>query len=283
MATARPCAVDADAPVATPARPASATPRLGLRARITLAFALGAALLSALLAGTTWALTRENLLNQREAAATRQAYLNAQLMQRPAPRADDDTEPLLDAAQLARRRAALARRCIQRRRSALVLGRAPRVRPATRCPPSLRSVVDDGQAGPHALRLDGEPELRSASRCPTSGRAVLRGRVARPRPQSTLESLAVSLFGAVARHHARRRRARLVGQPADPAPAGRRRRGRRGHRRRPARHPPRARPTTPTSTCSSRRSTTWPRPSRSASSATAGSRPTSATSCARRS
>ena len=39
-------------------------PRLGLRARITLAFAIGAALLSALLATTTWALTRENLLDR---------------------------------------------------------------------------------------------------------------------------------------------------------------------------------------------------------------------------
>jgi hypothetical protein len=34
---------------------------MGLRARITLAFTLGALVLSALLAGTTFALTRENL------------------------------------------------------------------------------------------------------------------------------------------------------------------------------------------------------------------------------
>ncbi len=51
--------------------------RLGLRARITLAFAIGALLLSALLSGTTWALTRENLLNQRESAATVIVYQNA--------------------------------------------------------------------------------------------------------------------------------------------------------------------------------------------------------------
>ena len=52
-------------------------PRLGLRARITLAFTLGAALLSTLLAGTTWALTRENIINQRESSASRQAFRNA--------------------------------------------------------------------------------------------------------------------------------------------------------------------------------------------------------------
>jgi len=41
---------------------------LGLQARITMAFALGALLLSVLLAGTTFALTRANLANQRENA-----------------------------------------------------------------------------------------------------------------------------------------------------------------------------------------------------------------------
>jgi signal transduction histidine kinase len=51
--------------------------RFGLRARITLAFGLGALLLSALLAGTTYALTRENLLNQRNSAATDRALTNA--------------------------------------------------------------------------------------------------------------------------------------------------------------------------------------------------------------
>lgn len=56
------------------------TRRLGLRARITLAFAIGALLLSALLSGTTWALTRENLLNQRESAAAVIVYQNARIV-----------------------------------------------------------------------------------------------------------------------------------------------------------------------------------------------------------
>ena len=58
------------------------TRRLGLRARITLAFAIGALLLSALLATTTWALTRENLLNQREDSATVIVFQNAGIVQR---------------------------------------------------------------------------------------------------------------------------------------------------------------------------------------------------------
>ncbi len=44
-------------------------------------FALGAALLSVLLSGATYLLTRRNLLAQREAAAISQAYRDAQIMQ----------------------------------------------------------------------------------------------------------------------------------------------------------------------------------------------------------
>ena len=55
-------------------------PRPGLRARITLAFTLSAALLSTLLAGTTWALVRENIVSQRESSATRQAFRNSEVI-----------------------------------------------------------------------------------------------------------------------------------------------------------------------------------------------------------
>lgn len=54
--------------------------RPGLRARITLAFGLGALLLSTVLAGTTWTLTRSQLLDQRERTSLRQVYLNARLV-----------------------------------------------------------------------------------------------------------------------------------------------------------------------------------------------------------
>jgi signal transduction histidine kinase len=60
-----------------PHRPATKRPRLGLRARVTLTFALGAALLSAAMSVITFGLTRENLLNQREETAVAQAFLNA--------------------------------------------------------------------------------------------------------------------------------------------------------------------------------------------------------------
>ena len=62
-----------------------------------------------------------------------------------------------------------------------------------------------------------------------------------------------------------------------------RRRRRRQHRLRRARHPARGGEPTPTSTASPGRSTTWPTPCRRGSSASTASRPTSATSCGRRS
>ncbi|MBI2703732.1 MAG: HAMP domain-containing protein [Actinobacteria bacterium] len=68
-----------------------ATRRLGLRARLTLIFALGAALLSAILSVTTWELTRENLLLQRLDAARQSAIANATFVSKELklPRAAD--------------------------------------------------------------------------------------------------------------------------------------------------------------------------------------------------
>jgi signal transduction histidine kinase len=65
------------------------TRRLGLRARITLAFAVGALLLSVLLSTTTLALTRSNLLDQREEAAIVLVYQNAGIVQQQAGNVDD--------------------------------------------------------------------------------------------------------------------------------------------------------------------------------------------------
>ena len=59
--------------------------RLGLRARITIAFALGAMVLSVILASTTFALTRANLLNQRESAVLSQVYVNANIVKNRLP------------------------------------------------------------------------------------------------------------------------------------------------------------------------------------------------------
>jgi two-component system, OmpR family, sensor histidine kinase MtrB len=56
--------------------------RLGLRARITLAFALGSLLLSVTLSTSTWAFTRQSQLNQREVSAIDRLYRNGEQVRR---------------------------------------------------------------------------------------------------------------------------------------------------------------------------------------------------------
>lgn len=64
-------------------------PRLGLRARVTLAFAIGALLLSMAMSLLVIGVARSNLVSQREASATQQVYLNAQVVRsRVTPEAD---------------------------------------------------------------------------------------------------------------------------------------------------------------------------------------------------
>ncbi len=63
---------------------------LGLRARITAVFAAGALALSASLAFATYELTRSNLLDERERAAVRAAYLDASFVRTGLGGADPD-------------------------------------------------------------------------------------------------------------------------------------------------------------------------------------------------
>jgi two-component system, OmpR family, sensor histidine kinase MtrB len=68
-------------------------PRLGLRARITIAFAVAALVMSAVLAVATLGLTRQNLLDQRESNATALTYQNAEAVSRQLPATTTSGEP----------------------------------------------------------------------------------------------------------------------------------------------------------------------------------------------
>jgi two-component system sensor histidine kinase MtrB len=70
--------------------------RLGLRARLTVAFTLGALVLSALLAFVSYGLARGNLVHQRESSAARQAYLNARVLRDSLPRLGGNEQVMLD-------------------------------------------------------------------------------------------------------------------------------------------------------------------------------------------
>lgn len=69
--------------------------RLGLRSRLTAAFALGAALLSTLLAVVTYTLVRDNLVSQRETSATDQAFRDASFVRDGLRRAGAEPAQLL--------------------------------------------------------------------------------------------------------------------------------------------------------------------------------------------
>jgi hypothetical protein len=53
--------------------------QLGLRARVTVAFALGALALSTILSALAYGLVRSNLVQQRESSARAQAFVNARV------------------------------------------------------------------------------------------------------------------------------------------------------------------------------------------------------------
>ncbi|MFZ6006000.1 MAG: ATP-binding protein [Actinomycetota bacterium] len=163
------------------------TRRLGLRARITLAFAIGALLLSTLLSATSWALTRENLLNQRENAASVIVYQNARIVRaRVTP--DSDKQELVSSL-------------------STPLGSQPilyfdeefvSLTPEfgqDALPISLRDRVLSGQ--PARMRYDLRGEMRLAVGIPIpSADAAYFEIVPLDDLESTLEALGVSLVGA---------------------------------------------------------------------------------------
>lgn len=161
--------------------------RLGLRARITFAFAATTAVLSALMAGTTWGLTRENLINQREASSTRQFRIDAETVS-AAVEADRNPEELGDTLEL-----------LQAPRPILEIDGQPPVENVPNygsqvIPDSLREAVQGGQASRMLVTINGEPELVLGM--PIGDDAAFYEIVPFDELEDTLRSLAVSLFGA---------------------------------------------------------------------------------------
>jgi signal transduction histidine kinase len=162
--------------------------RLGLRTRITLAFAFGALFLSALLAGTTWALTRENLLNQRESAATRLVYQNASVVRDRLGPADPDPVDLLSSLQTP-----------AGSRPVLLIGDewfplSPEYGEDA-LPLALREAVANGQ--PARMRYSFNSEKQLAVGVPITAAGASYFEIVSLRElESTLESLGVSLLGA---------------------------------------------------------------------------------------
>ncbi|HYF44802.1 MAG TPA: HAMP domain-containing sensor histidine kinase [Acidimicrobiales bacterium] len=166
--------------------------RPGLRARITLAFALGAMLLSALLASTTWGLTRTQLLDQREDSALRQVYANARLVRQSLSAAENLAD--LDATELLS-----SLQTPVGSRPILVFD--GEFFPLTldfgedALPDSLREAIADGRAATMRFNYKGEPEFAVGVPIPAQDAAYFEV-VSLSDLDNTLESLGFVLIGA---------------------------------------------------------------------------------------
>jgi two-component system sensor histidine kinase MtrB len=170
-------------------RRAAISRRLGLRARITLAFAIGALLLSALLSATTIALTRENLLNQREDSAMVLVFQNARTVQNRVPSPETDQQALL-----ASLSTPLGARPILYYDEQYVALSPEYGQDAL--PRELRELVIEG-GEPARMRYDlrGEVQLAVGVPIPSVGASYFEI-VSLDEIESTLEALGVSLVGA---------------------------------------------------------------------------------------
>lgn len=168
--------------------------RPGLRARITLAFALGAALLSALLASTTWGLTRTQLLDQREASALRQVYVNASLVRETMlsaeNAADVDATGLLSSLQTPVGSRPILVFDGDFFPLSLDFGEDA-------LPDGLRAAVADGRAATMRFDYKGEPEFAVGVPMPAANAAYFEV-VSLTELDDTLESLGFVLLGASA-------------------------------------------------------------------------------------
>jgi two-component system sensor histidine kinase MtrB len=164
-------------------------PRLGLRARITLSFAFGALLLSTVLAGTTYVVTRSTLLRQREDVLLRQAYIDASTivdaLSAPEPRI---LTRLQNLSSLSGSSPVVVRE-----------GEAPIVRDpevgVEAIPLELRQRTADGAPARMRYNLDGRPTLAVGIPLP-DGRTTYYEVTSLQELRNTLRSLGVVLIGS---------------------------------------------------------------------------------------
>jgi two-component system, OmpR family, sensor histidine kinase MtrB len=130
--------------------------RLGLRARVTAAFALGALFTAALLAATTFGISREQLIRQRESSASAPFFANARIVREQLlsaqPSGDLDVLGLLQDLQTP----AGSRPILFLQGEWITTDQRFG---ESALPASLRTTVLDGSAAQMRYSLDDEPEL----------------------------------------------------------------------------------------------------------------------------
>ena len=169
------------------------TRRFGLRTRLVLTFGLGAAALSAIMSITTFTLTREKLITQREAAAVSQTLTNAQALSEQLPSGADPKgiEQLLASLPTPGGAQPVLRYQGQwYARNTIDFGERS-------IPESLKTSVDGGQAARMRESYQGDPYLVTGVPIPSLPAAYFEG-ASLADLQSTLDGLAISLLGASA-------------------------------------------------------------------------------------
>jgi two-component system sensor histidine kinase MtrB len=122
--------------------------RLGLRARITAGFALGALALSAALAVSTYELTRSSLVAERERAAVRAAYFDAAFVRTGLGGENPDVRAALEALNTGE-----ARRPLVRKDGKFFSNTAAGDEVTRAIPLELQRIVDDGRAAVQRVPL----------------------------------------------------------------------------------------------------------------------------------
>ncbi|MGI8792447.1 MAG: sensor histidine kinase [Acidimicrobiales bacterium] len=127
---------------------------LGLRARVTVGFALGALSLSAVLSFLTYGLVRSYLVDQREESATSQAYLNAKIVRDSLRSPDVDVAWVLNSLDTSARGGSVLRYDNnQWKANSVLVSRSV-------LPPELRSaVVSEARPARQRFAVNGEPFL----------------------------------------------------------------------------------------------------------------------------
>ncbi|HEY1465900.1 MAG TPA: HAMP domain-containing sensor histidine kinase [Acidimicrobiales bacterium] len=126
--------------------------RLGLRARVTATFAVGAFVLSALLAGITYFSARQAFVNERQSASQHQAFVNASFVQNALKSPGADPVQTLESVDALSGSRSVLFNNGQWFNTSLSVGQSA-------LPPSLRHLVNSGTPATQVFDLGGTPEL----------------------------------------------------------------------------------------------------------------------------
>jgi two-component system sensor histidine kinase MtrB len=125
---------------------------LGLRARVTATFAIGAFALSTIMAGITYFTARQSFLNERQATVQRQAFANASLIQSSLRSPGTDVEQLLELADTLPGSRSVLRTGGQWYATSISVGQSA-------IPAEERSLVLGGTPASQLISIAGTPEI----------------------------------------------------------------------------------------------------------------------------